>query len=172
MKLVLTTVISLLALSFFVMDASAEPGRRQGDGPFGMDGPGFGPPGAIMERIAKHVDLDDVQRESIKNILDAAKPEIKALRERAKANRDTMRELQVDDPNRSSIVNNIAVENGEIATQGTLLFDRVHTEVHAVLTDEQRQTLEESRAKLREGRENRREKGRRGGKRGEPESTE
>ena len=120
----------------------------------------------MIERMSEHLDLDDTQRQTVENILEAAKPEIEALRDRAKASREAMRELEVDDPNRSSIINNIALENGQIATEGTLLFDRVHSEVLAVLTDEQRQMLEEKKSELKERFENRRQKGRRGERRG------
>ena len=92
-----------------------------------------------MGRIAERLDLDEAQRESVDNIMTAAKPEIKALRERAKANHEALRALGPADPE----VQNIAISNGELATEATLLFARVRCEIDAVLTDEQRAELAE-----------------------------
>ena len=127
--------------------ADAERGRPGADRHFG--GPGFGMPAPEMrvERMAKHLDLDDVQRESVESIMSAAKPELEALREQFRANHETLQDLDANDPE----VQNIAMSNGELATQGTLLFTRIRGEINAVLTDEQR-------AKLAEGKERRKER--------------
>jgi hypothetical protein len=73
--------------------------------------------------FAESGELDDTQQPAAQNILFAAEPEITALRERMQANREIM--------------------NGQLATQATLLFDRVRNEVRAVLTDQQGVTVEE-----------------------------
>ena len=109
-------------------DGRPGPGRHGG-------GPGFGipDPGMMIGRMAEHLDLDDVQRESVKNIMEAAKPELKALREQFSSNREALQALDAGDPE----VQNIAISNGQLATEGTLLFSRIRGEIHAVLTDEQ-----------------------------------
>ena len=48
-------------------------------------GPGFDGPMFISERMADRLDLDETQRQTIQNILEAAKPEFEALRSRVKA---------------------------------------------------------------------------------------
>jgi Spy/CpxP family protein refolding chaperone len=126
-------------------DGRPGPGRHGG-------GPGFGipDPGMMIGRMAEHLDLDDVQRESVKNIMEAAKPELKALREQFRANREALQALDAGDPE----VQNIALSNGQLATEGTLLFSRIRGEIHAVLTDEQL-------AKAAEFKEQRKERGER-----------
>ena len=139
---VLTLALSASALADF------------GGGPrggFGPGGPGFGGPEMMLEHMADHLDLDDTQRATVQNILEAARPEFQALREQARANREALRTLDAGDP----AVNDIAISNGELATQGTLLAHRVRNEVRAVLTDEQIEKLERSRERMRDAAERR-----------------
>lgn len=144
-----TALLAIVATTLLSAGAYAggERGRPAPDRHFG--GPGFGMPAPEMriERMAEHLDLDDVQRESVENIVNAAKPEIKALREQLRANHEALRDLDANDPE----VQNIAISNGELATEGTLLFTRIRGEINAVLTDEQR-------AKLAEVKEHRKER--------------
>jgi Spy/CpxP family protein refolding chaperone len=49
------------------------------------DGPGFDRPVMITERMAERLELDETQRQSIQNIIEAAKPEFEALRDRVQA---------------------------------------------------------------------------------------
>ena len=98
--------------------------------------------------MADRLGLDETQRQTVQNIQLAAEPEIAALRERMQANRENMKALNsndANDPNRSTLLNDIAVEKGQLATEATLLFDRVRNEIGAVLTDEQRAMAEEHR---------------------------
>ena len=127
---------SLLATSVYAnFDGKNGPRDRHGDGP------GFGLPHLAMmtERLAEHLGLDETQRDSVDNIMSAAKPEIESLRERARTNHEALRALSPGDPE----VQNIAISNGELATEATLLFARVRGEIDAVLTDEQRAQLAE-----------------------------
>ena len=139
-------VVSTLALS-----TSANAGF--GGGPRGLFGPGpgagFPGPELMLEHIADHLELDDTQRESIQNILIAAKPELEALRDQVRSNRETLMELDTNDPAYSTEVNNIAISNGQLATEGTLLATRIRGEVNAVLTDEQRDKLARGKERMR-----------------------
>ncbi|MDH3621178.1 MAG: Spy/CpxP family protein refolding chaperone [Gammaproteobacteria bacterium] len=142
---------AMLSASAFACDGE---GRRGPDRQFG--GPGFGipAPGMIMGRMADRLDLDDTQRESVKNIMESAKPELQALREKLRANHDALKALEANDPE----AQNIAISNGELATEGTLLASRIRGEIDAVLTVEQRAQL----AEMKEARqENRQERGER-----------
>ena len=109
-------------------DGRPGPGRHGG-------GPGFGmpDPGMMIRHMTERLDLDDAQRESVKNIMEAAKPELEALREKFRANQEALQALDAGDPE----IQNIAISNGQLATEGTLLFSRIRGEVHAVLTEEQ-----------------------------------
>lgn len=148
--------IAVLSVAAFAADNE---GRRGPDRHAG--GPGFGmpDPGMMIGRISKHLDLDDTQRESVKNIMEAAKPELKGLREQFRANHEALQTLDAGDPE----IQNIAISNGELATEGTLLFARIRGEIHAVLTEEQlakAAELKEQRKENRKERGERRKEGR------------
>ena len=143
------TLSAVLLAGVLTLALSASAFADFGGGPrggFGPGGPGFGGPELMLEHMADHLDLDDTQRATVENILEAARPEFQALREQARANREALQALDVGDP----AVNDIAISNGELATQGTLLAHRVRSEVRAVLTDEQIEKLERSRERMRE----------------------
>ena len=116
-------------------------------------GPIPGGPGKLefmVERMADHLDLTDDQRISVENILQAAKPEIEALRDQAMANRDAIESLDPSNPAYDTTLQNIAVSNGQLATEATLLMARVRGEAHAVLTEEQIAKLERGKARMKE----------------------
>ena len=142
-------LLSLLALSLV---AEAHPGGGPKRG-FGGPGPGF--PDAKLERMTRNLDLDETQRQSVQNILDAAKPEFEALRESFKANRETLRTLDPADASYSVDLEAAAAENGRLATEATLLRSRVRTEIDAVLTEEQREKFARGKARFRDAFERR-----------------
>lgn len=158
MKTHKAALLALVSIAMLSMPAYAEGDGRKGDrGPRG--GPGFGMPGMlgpemIMGRMADRLGLDDTQRETVRNIMDAAKPEFQVLHDKAKANRDALANLDAG----SAEVQNIAIANGELATEATLLFARVRGEINAVLTEEQRAELAELKALRDERRDERRER--------------
>ena len=156
MRMNKTALLALLASGLVAASAYADFDDKKGPRGERFDGPGFGMPhpGMMMGRIAERLDLDEAQRESVDNIMNAAKPEIKALRERAKANHEALRALGPGDPE----VQNIAISNGELATEATLLFARVRSEIDAVLTDEQRAELAELKDRAGDRRGDRKER--------------
>lgn len=143
--------IAMISAAAFAADKD---GRRGPDRHAG--GPGFGmpDPGMMVSKISRHLDLDDTQREAVKNIMDAAKPELKALREQFGANRKALEELDAG----SAEVQNIATSNGQLATDATLLFARIRGEIHAVLTEEQLAKAAEMKEERKERREERGER--------------
>ena len=150
------TVLLLAALSLAALSTTAQAHRGGPPGLFGggPDG-GFPGPGLMVEHMADHLDLSDEQRVSVRNIMEAAKPEFEALREQLGANREALESLVTDDPAYSTELNNIALSNGQLATEGTLLFTRVRNEVHAVLTEEQREKLARGKERMRQAFEKR-----------------
>ena len=148
--LAFVTVAMLATIAY----AGSSEGRHGPDRRFG--GPGFGmpDPGMMIGRMAEHLDLDDTQRENVKNIMEAAKPELKALREQFSANHEALQALDAGDPE----VQNIALSNGQLATEGTLLFARIRGEIHAVLTDEQLAKAAELKEERKERGERRKER--------------
>ena len=147
----IATIMLVLVASTVGTTVLAQSGdRSKGDrgDHHGMHGDKFDAPGHFSEKMADRLELDETQRQTVQNIQLAAEPEIAALRERMQANRENMMALNsndANDPNRSTLLNDIAVEKGRLATEATLLFDRVRNEISAVLTDEQRAIAEEHR---------------------------
>ncbi len=121
-------------------------------GPGGMfsGGPHGGDPERMLEHMADYLDLDDAQRASVENVIAAARPEIDELRRQLKANREALQALDPGDPAYDVLLGDIALSNGELATQGTFLFTRIRNEVGAILTDEQRDKLERRKARMKE----------------------
>lgn len=150
MKIHTVALLALVSIAVFSASAQAGPGGMPGM----MFGGGPGP-GMMLEHMADHLDLDDAQRESVRNILEAARPEIESLREQFRANREALEALDTSDPAYSAELDNIAISNGQLATEGTLLFTRVRTEIHAVLTDDQREKLARSKQRMRKAFERR-----------------
>ena len=141
---VLLAVVSTLAFSTSAYaDFAGGPRGLFGAGPGGFPGPGL-----MIEHMADHLDLDDTQRDSVRNILEAAKPELDALREQARGNRAALMALDSSDPAYSTELNNIAVCNGQLGREGALVLTRIRREGSADLTREQR-------GKLGRGRERR-----------------
>ena len=151
------TIVVLVIASLAAAFATAQADPRGGPpGLFG--GPGFGGPTLMLEHMADHLDLDDAQRDSVRNIFEAAKPEIEALRDKARANREALEALETSSAAYSAELNNIAISNGELATEATLLFTRIRAEVHAVLTDEQIAKLERGKERMKRRFEQRRQR--------------
>ena len=155
MKTYTVALLALVSLAAFSSTAHADFGGRH-KGPFGVGpGMGFGGPELMFEHMADHLDLDDAQRETVQNILDAARPEVEALREQFRTNREALLALDSTDPAYSTELNNIALSNGQLATDGTLLFTRIRSQIDAVMTDEQREKLARSKERMREAFERR-----------------
>jgi Spy/CpxP family protein refolding chaperone len=109
-----------------------------------------GDPQAMIRHLGKSLELDPTQKQEIENVLTAAKPELDALREREKANRQAMRELDVSNSNYDTEVGNLAAEKGAIASEQALLHGRIKSDIHQLLTPEQRQELARKAQKMRE----------------------
>ena len=134
-------LFSGLAVTLFLLAMGVSAAEHPGHGGPGMRG--MGDPEHMVEAMVRYLELDDNQAQSIRNIVTAAKPEIDELRSRAKANREAISELQTDDPDYSAKLQNLADENGYLASQATQLHGRMRAEINAELTVEQQQQLAE-----------------------------
>jgi Spy/CpxP family protein refolding chaperone len=134
----------------FAQDAEGHDGKRHmGGGSHRMRHDGFGDPARMLERMTRHLDLDDTQSQTIGNIIEAAKPEIDALRERVQTTRMAIHELDVDDPDYGSDLQNLSTQIGALTAEATLLHGRLHAAVFAELTPEQRERAAEGRDRMR-----------------------
>ena len=109
-------------------------------------GPGM--PGVIAGRMAERLGLDDVQRQSVMNVMDAARPEFEALREQGKTLRQSIRDLDPGEPSYGVRLQDLSATSGQVAADLVLLTGRVRADVHAILTPEQRQSFAEMTAQF------------------------
>lgn len=138
-------ILVAVLVAAFSINAQANP---RGPG-IGMPGFGIPDPGMMLEHMADHLDLDGAQRATIENIVEAVRPEAEALRERFRANREALSALDASDPAYETTLNNLALSQGQLATEGVLLATRIRTEINAVLTDEQREKLERGKRRMK-----------------------
>jgi Spy/CpxP family protein refolding chaperone len=110
----------------------------------------FGDPARMLERMTRHLELDDTQSQTIGNILEAARPEIDALRERAQTSRKAMHELDVNASDYGARLQNLSTEIGALTAAATLLHGRLRADVFAELTPEQRERAAAGRSKMRD----------------------
>ncbi|MEM9689015.1 MAG: Spy/CpxP family protein refolding chaperone [Pseudomonadota bacterium] len=143
MKAPTVLLVAVLVIAGFASAVQAAPGF--GPGAFG----GPGGPGVMLERMTDHLDLSADQQAAIEDIFAASKPEMQALREQAKSNREAIQALDPDSASYDAELNNIALSNGELATTGTLLAVRVKAAVADVLTDEQKAKLERGKERMK-----------------------
>ncbi len=112
-------------------------------------GRGMGDPARMLEMMTNRLDLDETQSQQLSNIMTAAQPEIQELRDGRRENRDAMRSLDTNDPDYSAKLQNLSAANANLAARMTLLRGRLRADVHALLTPEQLQTIEERGERFR-----------------------
>ena len=145
MKKIIVAVVTamLVASGMNSVLAQKEDGQRESrEGHHrGMRGMGHRDPARMIERMSSHLDLTELQREKLNNIMIAAQPEFDEQRNRQKANREAMHALNVDDPDYSAKLEFLAAENGELVASTTMLMGRIRAEINNELTDEQREKM-------------------------------
>ena len=102
-------------------------------------------PGRLVRHLGRELSLTDEQQQLLDNIVSSAQPEIDALRKRADAQRKVIRELDVNDPDYASKLQNAATASGDLASQAILLHGRLRKDIDATLTPEQRDQLKAKR---------------------------
>jgi Spy/CpxP family protein refolding chaperone len=146
MKNLILAVIAVVLFATLGFDAKAHP-----RGAAFEHGPGIGmpDPALMIEQLADHLDLDDAQRERVQSILEAVQAEAEALRTEGAANREALQALDTNDPGYETELNNLALSQGRLATEGLLLATRVRNEINAVLTDEQQEKLARGKERMK-----------------------
>ena len=130
------------ATSGFTQEDDGYHGARDGHHR-GMRGDRSRDPARMIEKMSRHLDLDELQQEQMNNIVLAAQPEMDALHDRQRANRKAQHELDANDPDYSAKLSDIAAESGELTASRTMLMGSMRSEISAVLTEEQRAKLGE-----------------------------
>ena len=163
MKLYLPFVLSVALLAGAIDSVQAQSGddaeaSRHAGRHHGGQFRGNRDPMRWVERLSRRLDLDETQEQNVQNVVEAAKPQFEALRERARATRTAMRELNIEDPDYAAKLDNLAAEQGQLATERTVLLGRLRADVGAQLTPEQRAEVNEMMDRFRDrgGRRHRR----------------
>lgn len=110
---------------------------------------GMDDPARMIERLGRHLELDEAQAVQLQNIVGAAKPELDRVRNSLDESRSAMRNLDPADPDYSVKLQNLSASVGDLAGQMTLLLGGIRADIHAVLTSEQIAMIEERKASFR-----------------------
>lgn len=148
--LIFTTLLTLLASAHAIAEGD---GRHDRGGHFSMMNKSS--PERILQRLERVIELDDAQRQVLANVVASAQPEFDALKQHSREHAATLRALDVDDPDYTVKLQNLAATAGELATQSVLLHGRLHADIEAELTDAQQSALENARESHRERRHER-----------------
>jgi periplasmic protein CpxP/Spy len=95
----------------------------------------------------RELGLTDAQRASMKSILDAAKPGMKDLHEKLRANFKLLQQSTPDDKNYAQLEGRISKENGDLTAKLMLARSKIFAQCYAVLEPIQKTRLAEVRAK-------------------------
>ncbi len=101
-------------------------------------------PEQMVRMLNRHLELDETQTAQVENIMEAAKPEFDALRQKGMANRQAKQDLDADDPDYDAKMQNITAASSALKATATELRGRIRADVDAVLTPEQREKLAEA----------------------------
>ena len=105
-------------------------------------GPGFhgkgGGPGMRMERMVEVLDLTDTQKEKVSAILKAEQEKTAPLRQQLAENREKMMQTTLSEKFDEAAVRAIATKQAQIKTEMMVSHARAKSEIHALLTPEQR----------------------------------
>ena len=128
--------------------ASERPQHRGFKGPRGPGGPGA-MPGRMLLRMADELNLSIEQQDSLQDLIDEFQPSWDSLRERMSESRSKMMELTPDDPEYASVTQEVSQQAATLAAEMVTLASDFQVRAYALLTEEQRQRLEELKLERR-----------------------
>lgn len=98
-------------------------------------------PERMLKRMQRVLDLTELQSQNIENTMLAAQPQLEALRDASRNNRQALRALDNSSPDYAVRLAELADEKGRLASQKTQLLGNLRADIEAQLTDEQRAEL-------------------------------
>ena len=128
---------------------------RRGDGPGvgGDRGKGRGGPAARMQRMADELDLSPAQRKQVRDIYEAARPQMDATRSQMRIERQRLRDASPGTRDHAATVAAASKRIGELTAQTTQQRGELQRKVWQVLTPEQRTKADSRRAESRKRRD-------------------
>ncbi len=152
-----TTLITTLALAFIANGSLVA--QEQGSSDRGekwerggsMRGARTPDPEKMIDGITRRLELDDVQVQQVRNIIDATKPEFEAMREQGRANYLARRELDESDADYEAKLQQLVGTRQDLQASSKELRSRIRTEINAILTPEQQAKFSEFEGETRRG---------------------
>ena len=102
-------------------------------------------------RLLGKLGLNDAQKQQIKGIMTAARPQMQSLREQMRANSLKLQQTPPTDPNYSSIASQVSQTHGSLMAQGMTQRAEIRAQVFKVLTPAQQTQLTALEAQMRAG---------------------
>lgn len=122
----------------------------------GMRGAQARDPEKMIRGITRRLELDEVQVQQVRNIIDAKKPEFEAMREQGREQHMARRELDESDVDYAAKLDQLANTRRDLEASSKELRGRIRTEINAILTPEQQAKFSETENhRGRDGRRNR-----------------
>jgi Spy/CpxP family protein refolding chaperone len=157
------TVATILIASLFSSNSlfAGEGDRDSHASPHsGMRGPaggmGMPDPERMVGHISRMLELDELTTQELTNVVLAAQPQLLALREKARANHESVAALNGSESDYSVTIHALAAESGQIATEMTLLASQLRVDIQSKLTKEQRLAMHENMDNMRHRRDGKR----------------
>ncbi len=107
-----------------------------------------GGPGGPMHLLSK-LNLSDEQKQQVKEIMTAARPQMQALHEQMRTNMQKLEQTQPTDPNYSSIASQVSQAHGSLSAQMLTQHAEIRAQVFKVLTPAQQSQLATLEAQMR-----------------------
>jgi Spy/CpxP family protein refolding chaperone len=120
--------------------------RRDGDRPEGWQHGGWHHHHG-QAHMFRELGLTDAQRASMQSILEAARPAMKDLHEKLRANFKQLREIAPDDKSYAQLTARVSQENGALTAKMISARSKLYTQCYAVLAPIQKTHLAELQAK-------------------------
>lgn len=133
---------SVLAGLAYAMPPGGGPGCAHGAGARGLGHHGLDSESAV-ERMTQRLDLSTEQRDKVRAIVDKARPQMRALRDQLSDNRQKLRALMQSGNAKEADIRKLADTQGKLMADKIVQRSRVHNEINAVLTPEQRETWQQ-----------------------------
>jgi Spy/CpxP family protein refolding chaperone len=110
----------------------------------GMRGAQARDPEKMIRGITRRLELDEIQVQQVRNIIDATKPEFEAMREQGRENHVARRDLDESDADYAAKRDQVASTKKDLEALSKELRGRMRTEINAVLTPEQQAKFSEA----------------------------
>jgi len=91
--------------------------------------------------MLSRLNLSDAQKQQVRDIVAAARPQLESLREQMHANRLQLKQTQPNDPNYASVALQASQTQGSLSAQMTAQQAELRAQVFKVLTPEQQTQL-------------------------------